>query len=105
MQCLDYSLLVGICDATPQEVSKCLTPNHGVSAKVERFQQKAADKKDGGPVNMILPKRQAGHLWRKVREEVLQIGPHGPHEGGGRIYFIGVIDFLITWSCRKKAEY
>eukprot|EP00747_Dinoflagellata_sp_TGD_P217874 gnl/TRDRNA2_/TRDRNA2_90209_c1_seq1.p1 gnl/TRDRNA2_/TRDRNA2_90209_c1~~gnl/TRDRNA2_/TRDRNA2_90209_c1_seq1.p1 ORF type:complete len:264 (-),score=2.14 gnl/TRDRNA2_/TRDRNA2_90209_c1_seq1:64-855(-) len=102
---IDYSLLLGMGDSagkTVQEVSleetRTRRRSSGAILMSDRAHQESSRK------TMILNKKPK-HLWNRVRSAIRH-SPHGPHEtSSGRVLFMGIIDFMITWTPRKKAEY
>jgi 1-phosphatidylinositol-4-phosphate 5-kinase len=118
-RCIDYSVLVGICDnargsvthedgsvSSKQDDAKL----RGQKLRMARLRDAAAGTPSTGDgsdrILVMLPNRKPADLWKKVREEVFDIGCHGPHEGmGGEVFFFGIIDFLVTWTCKKRSEY
>merc|ERR1712083_691336 len=60
-------------------------------------------------MSMLLRKSHPAEFWEHIRKQMLsqkKKGPYGPFESlSGQNFFIGIIDFLIPWTCKKQAEY
>lgn len=125
---LDYSLLVGVASSPEpcplQGGTSSKAPNDAVQTLAERpfgnggaktvarfspLAKAATDhpSQQGEQITMMMAKkRRPIDLWKRVRDDVFNTSPHGPFNGlNGHLYYFGIIDFLVTWSCRKRAEY
>jgi len=102
-QVLDYSLMVGIhSDSTKERGVFCgrgsLTRSRGLDG-VLAFQEKPE----------TLPAHASHQRWLKLKEAVSQdtlAGKYGPFQvQEKRRVLLGIVDYLVPWSARKRAEF